>query len=261
MAEIKIGPPPSPNRDKHPFVGTTTIQGISINIENLAGSIREGVDANGKPWATRMRYHYGEIVGTKGADGNNLDVYIGPNPAAKTVYIVHQNHPGNHPTRSGDYNEDKVMIGFDSPEAAKRAYLKQYNRPDFFRSMTAMHIDKFKKAMIQDEGEKIAVETKKKYPSAFIRMKLREGSIKEAYILGVKMAVKEAAAQLKLDAAPPMEPTTDVAGTVHRDISRGALNKPVRILEDGSVAPTTRATFPGTSSGATKGTKTTRYKK
>ena len=74
------------------------------------------------------------------------------------MYIINQNHPNDHPSKPGEYDEQKVMLGFDSADAAKRAYLKQYNRPDFFRSITAMHIDKFKKAMYQDKGEK-------KYPA------------------------------------------------------------------------------------------------
>jgi len=259
MAEVKIGPPPSPNRDKFPFVGTANIQGIKINVENLAGSLREGKDSGGKPWSTRMKYHYGEIVRGEGSDGDKLDVYIGPNSNAKIVYIVHQNHPEDHPKRPGEYDEDKVMLGFNSPEEARRAYLKQYNRPDFFRSITAMHINKFKKAMIENKGEKVAA--KKKRPSAFIRMKLREGGVKEAYALGVQLALKEAAIDLlKQDAAPPMEPVKNVADTLKRDISRGALDKPV-MLKNKAPAPTSSGTFPGSTSGAADSAHTSLYGK
>lgn len=153
---LKIGPPPSPNRDVFPFVGTADVQGLKIDIENLAGSIREGTEPNGKKWRTKMRYHYGEIRKTKGTDRDKLDVYIGPNPQSKKVFIVHQNHPGGRP-KAGQYDEDKVMLGFNSAEEAKRGYLKQYDRKDFFRSMTEMNMSQFKKSIFgENKGEKIA---------------------------------------------------------------------------------------------------------
>jgi hypothetical protein len=199
--EIKIGPPPVPNRDKFPFVGTANFQGIKINIENMAGSTREGKDANGEKWSTKMRYHYGEIVRGEGTDGDKLDVYLGPNQYSKQVFIVHQNHPKDHPTGAGTYDEDKVILGANTADEAKRIYMRQYDDPSFFRSITHMRIDKFKKAMIEDRGEKIAAikraaeacqKRRKRNPSAFIRMKLREGGTKEAYWVGVELALKEA---------------------------------------------------------------------
>ena len=153
---LKIKPPPSPNRDKFPFVGTVNVQGLTIDLENLAGSIREGKGAKGKSWRTKMRYHYGEIRKTKGTDRDKLDVYIGPNPQSKKVFIVHQNHPGGHP-KAGQYDEDKIMLGFNSAEEAKRGYLKQYDRKDFFRSITEMPMTQFKKSVFgENKGEKVA---------------------------------------------------------------------------------------------------------
>lgn len=153
---LDIGPPPSPNRDEFPFIGTANIQGLKIDLENLAGSVREGKGPNGKKWRTRMRYHYGEIRKTKGTDKDKLDVYIGPNPQSKKVFIVHQNHPGNHP-KAGQYDEDKVMLGFNSIEEAKRGYMKQYDRKDFFRSITEMTMTQFKNAIFdENKGEKVA---------------------------------------------------------------------------------------------------------
>jgi hypothetical protein len=151
MAELKIGPPPTPNRKKFPFVGTVRLHGMAIDIENLKGSVREGPG-----WKTKMNFHYGEIRDSKGTDGDKVDVYIGAAPDSKRVFIVHQNFPGTHP-KAGQYDEDKVMLGFSSPEAAKEAYLSQYSRKDFFRSITEMEMPKFKKLIFGEvKGEKIA---------------------------------------------------------------------------------------------------------
>jgi len=154
---LTIGPPPSPNRKEFPFVGTANVQGLHIDLENLAGSIREGTDSNGKKWQTKMRYPYGEIRKTKGTDRDKLDVYVGPNTQSKKVFIVHQNHPSNHPKKAGQYDEDKVMLGFNSADEAKRGYMKQYNRKDFFRSITEMPMAQFKKSIFdENKGEKVA---------------------------------------------------------------------------------------------------------
>jgi len=152
----KMGPPPSPNRKEYPYVGTIDFRGLKIYVENAAGDVREGSDENGKKWRTKMLYPYGEILGTKGTDKDRLDVYVGPNSRAKDVYIVHQNHPGDHPSKAGTYDEDKVMLGFSSPEEARGAYLKHYSRADFYRSMTIMPFEQFAKTIFEDKGEKVA---------------------------------------------------------------------------------------------------------
>jgi len=172
MAELKISPPPFPNRDEYPFVATVRFRKMVIDIENLDGSVREGKDPNGKHWKTNFRgAHYGEIRGSRGADGDPLDVYIKnpPDDKANKVFIIHQNHPRTHPTKAGQYDEDKVVFGVSSAEEAKALYLKHYNRKDFFRSVTEMSIEPFKRyAFGENKGEKVADAA-----TAFIRMRLR----------------------------------------------------------------------------------------
>ena len=82
MAELKLLPPPFPNRDEFPFTATVRYKGLIIDIENLAGSVREGVGPTGKKWKTEFKHgaHYGEIRGSKGSDGDKLDVYIKADP-------------------------------------------------------------------------------------------------------------------------------------------------------------------------------------
>lgn len=70
--------------------GHTTFQGIPISIENDKGSVRKGVDKDGKPWKTEMKFPYGYIDGTKGADGEEVDVYVGPDKSADKAYVVQQ---------------------------------------------------------------------------------------------------------------------------------------------------------------------------
>ena len=128
----KLLPPPKNNRKKWPYQATINFYGITINVENKKGTSRSGEDADGKPWKTTMRNHYGEFAGTKGVDGDPVDCYVGPDISAANAYVVHQKHPG---TQVSD--EDKVMLGFLSREDAIAAYRKHYNKPGFFQGCTA----------------------------------------------------------------------------------------------------------------------------
>lgn len=170
--KLKLLQPPFPNREAHPFVATTAFAGLTIDLENLDGSVRSGKDANGKPWYTRFDgAHYGEIRGSRGVDGDPLDVYIVPEPRdSEKVFVIHQNHPGDHPTKAGEFDEDKVVIGVSTIEEARKLYLSHYNRKDFLRSITEISLPDFKKYIFgESKGEKVA--------APFLRMKLREGGI------------------------------------------------------------------------------------
>jgi hypothetical protein len=224
MTNLRISPPPTPNRDKFPFTASVRYRGMAIDIENLDGSVREGTSPDGKKWRTAFKgAHYGELRGSKGTDGDALDIYIKaePDEGATTAYIVHQNFPRNHPTKAGKFDEDKVVLGVSSSEEAKALYLKHYNRKDFFRSITEMPVEAFKRyAFGENKGEKMAryiteselrsyITDPEKVSqaaknlchrpgSAFIRTKMRgDGKMKktafdEAYEAGVQAALADA---------------------------------------------------------------------
>lgn len=91
-------------------------QGLPITIENKRGSIRRGVSGNGREWACRLPADYGYIKRTEGADGDHVDVYIGPDPNSKQVFIVNQHRLG------GGFDEHKCLLGFDSEIGAISTY-------------------------------------------------------------------------------------------------------------------------------------------
>lgn len=130
---MDIGPDTSPNtawrpREKRAYKlqGHTEVQGLRIAVENRKGSVRKGKDGDGKEWRTKMKHPYGYIVGTKGADGEPVDAYVGPDKEAPEAYVVHQRDK-----ETGSYDEDKVMLGFRSKKEAKEAFLKHYDSPKF----------------------------------------------------------------------------------------------------------------------------------
>ena len=127
----------------HKLQGRTMFQGMNISIENKKGSIRRGTDSDGHKWAIKMHYDYGYIRGTEGADGDHVDCYLGGNESAKKVYIIHQKIPG-----TDKYDEDKCMLGFDTLEEAKAAYLKQYDKPGFFGGIDTVAVEVFKEKVL-----------------------------------------------------------------------------------------------------------------
>lgn len=103
-------------------VGRAVIQGLPVSIEQPRNSYRTGVDPKtGRRWTNRLAAHYGYFTGTRGADGDPVDCFIGPYPQAETAWIINQ-HVG------GAFDEHKVMICFPDVETARRAYLDSYER-------------------------------------------------------------------------------------------------------------------------------------
>ena len=94
---------------------------LPISIEVMSQDYRTGYSKGGM-WKKKMHVHYGFINKTEGDDGEEVDVYLKPE-ANKTgdVYVVKQmkNKDG---IRS--FDEDKVMLGFDSLHHAKSVYLQ-----------------------------------------------------------------------------------------------------------------------------------------
>jgi hypothetical protein len=134
----------------HKLQGRTKLHGMDVSIENKKGSIRSGTDKNGHEWSQKMGYDYGYIRGTVGKDKDHVDCFIGPNPESEKVFIIHQVDPY---TDGKLFDEDKVMLGWDDVVEAKKAYISQYDRPDFFGSMNVMEIDEFKKKAFKKENQ------------------------------------------------------------------------------------------------------------
>lgn len=118
---------------------TVRWNGLVLKIENEAGSVRSGKKPDGSVWETRMVHPYGYVAGTEGVDGDEVDIFLGPNESAPLVYVIHQKKVGDW----SRYDEDKAMLGFDSQEDAVRAFLLNYDDPRFLGPVTAMPVAEF----------------------------------------------------------------------------------------------------------------------
>lgn len=118
--------------------GRVRVQGLDIAIENPKGSTRSGTDPDGNRWESTMAHHYGDIKGTTAADGDNLDVFIGPHPEIDQVFVIDQ------PNADGTFDEHKVMLGFANEADARQGYLDNYEDGWTVGPTTRMSMDDFK---------------------------------------------------------------------------------------------------------------------
>ena len=99
-----------------------SVLGLEISVETEKGAQRTGKDKDGGEWSVTMPAHYGYIKGTRGADKDHLDIFLGPKPDNGQFYVVNQNQPD-----SDKFDEHKVMLGYDSPDAAHADYLLSFS--------------------------------------------------------------------------------------------------------------------------------------
>ena len=105
-------------------MGRVNFHGLSIAIENPRGTFRTGVNkSTGKAWSNRMAAHYGYLVGTRGNDGDGIDVFVGHTPESERVFVINQIDPS-----TGAFDEHKILLGFYGLNDAKTAYNSSYDR-------------------------------------------------------------------------------------------------------------------------------------
>lgn len=148
----ELAPPANATDSSSPIVARRNVAGFAVAIENAAGSKRTWTDSDGSRGWTLMRWDYGFIVGAIGADGEDVDVYIGPIANPEWVFVIHQRCKADG---FKSYDEDKVMLGWPSADAAKAAYLAQYDDPHFFGGMSVFTLDEFRAKLRDIDGGKI----------------------------------------------------------------------------------------------------------
>jgi hypothetical protein len=92
--------------------GRLNYRGLPIAIENPAGSVRKW-----RGGETTMLVPYGYVEGTLGADGDEYDAYVGPDPLAEFVYVIDQ------ADGDGGFDEQKAIVGASDIHQARAIYL------------------------------------------------------------------------------------------------------------------------------------------
>ena len=98
--------------------GHVDVQGIPVTIETPKGAERKWTNPEtGESGTTEVQDHYGDIKGSKGADGDHVDTYVGDHPESPEAFIIDQVDP-----KTGEFDEHKVMLGYENETRAAEAY-------------------------------------------------------------------------------------------------------------------------------------------
>jgi hypothetical protein len=144
-------------RENGEVVKNIDFQGLEISIDRPKGFVQTGTNQGGEGWEREYLFDYGFIKGTEGGDGEDLDVFVGPDADATEVYLVTQNHS------DGTFDEYKAFVGFSSEDEALMAY-EAHIPTDYFDSITAIPLGALKGIMGLDPLEE-AAPTRAKTPA------------------------------------------------------------------------------------------------
>ena len=142
QAAAQIDPAPSPKqKDAENYkMAHAKWRGLDISIETAKGGTRTARDGS---WTVPdFPAHYGRFKGTVGMDGDHVDTFIGDNLESDQVFVIDQIDP-----RTGKPDEHKVMLGFDSSEAAIETYGRAFaddSGPSRIGAVTPMSADQLK---------------------------------------------------------------------------------------------------------------------
>lgn len=143
--ETETAPSDSQRQSGNYRKGRFHLHGMEIAIETPRDGVRSGKNRIGVEWSRVMPNHYGYIRRTESeADGDHVDVFVGPDPESELVFVVDQQTDG------GRFDEHKVMLGFTTERAARDAYRAAYP-PSWrgLRNITGMTVGQFR-AWIED---------------------------------------------------------------------------------------------------------------
>lgn len=133
-------------------------QGLPVSIETEAGQIRRGQGADGKPWAVEMPAPYGYVKRTEGADGDQVDVYLGPDERTDKVFVIDQIDP-----ETGRFDEHKALMGFRTEAEARKVYEAAFSDgsgPARAGAITTMPVRQFKGWLKGDTTKPVAYRQK-----------------------------------------------------------------------------------------------------
>jgi hypothetical protein len=140
--------------------GKFQLHGFPITIETPRGATRTGNAPSGEPWTVTLSDHYGYIRLTESeADGDHVDVFVGPDPESELVFVIDQITPA-----SGRFDEHKVMLGYQSESDARQAYIDAHESGwQGLRDITPMTLDQFRHWLENGSTKKAVAAQVEKY--------------------------------------------------------------------------------------------------
>ena len=117
--------------DRYQTKADPTALMVAISMIRKAGNWADATQASKNlsksAWAAIMPngVNYGYIKRSTGADGDHVDVFVGPHPDETNAWIINQRQPVDAEPNDANakFDEHKVMLGFKSGDEAVAAYL------------------------------------------------------------------------------------------------------------------------------------------
>ena len=159
----------NPLQNPKPF--KTHFQGIPIHVDRPKGFKQVGKGDGGTTWERTYLVDYGYVPGVKAilskavSDGEDLDVYLGPEHDAEDAHIILQVKADGTP------DELKVMLGWKQADAARKMYLA-HTPERFFGAMATMPVEMLKALLgldILDANKALAGFAKALWSAAAVR--------------------------------------------------------------------------------------------
>lgn len=158
-AEVEAKPTEAQKEAGNYKKGHVNVHGLDVAIETPRGKNRTGKNPDGTAWSNKSPAHYGYIKRTEGADGEQVDVYVGPELEAETVFVVDQVDP-----ETGAFDEHKAILGAKDRKMAESIYKRGFSDKSGAKRMggvKAMSVDEFK-AWLKDGKTDAPVAAKKR---------------------------------------------------------------------------------------------------
>ena len=181
---------------------------LTIAVENPKGSTRRGTGPDGKPWSVVMPATYGYIERTKGADGDELDIYMGPNPESRLIFVIDQVDAD-----SRGFDEHKAMLGYVSLDAALRDYEAAFDDgrgSDRRGAVTPLDLENFRRWLFTRHTKRPIEHTLMRTATDSQREKTPEGMVRSKAVLTRAGPITYRRSELNMDG--------DGTYTVHRTI-------------------------------------------
>jgi len=202
------------------------VQGLDIAIENPAGSTRSGVDPDGKPWSVEMPDHYGYVKRTEGADGDAVDVYIGPEPQAATVFVIDQQDADTK-----GFDEHKAMLGYPSEAEALAAYDAAFSDgrgPERRAAVTPMSVEQFK-GWLKGDTSRPAAEATPAPVSKQDALKQKMAAKREQAAVDKTAEISPPVAESDFDPAPLVPQLRSYVADTNKPLSAEAIGKHLKV--------------------------------
>ena len=121
----------------------TEFQGIEIHLDRPEGFVQQ-LDTPEGPKDRIYTCDYGFFPGTLDHDDEELDVFLGPAEDSDTVFVIRQN------THDGDFDEHKVMLGFEDEADAVEVY-GEHIPPKLIDSVRELSLDEFTAEFLRND--------------------------------------------------------------------------------------------------------------